>query len=147
MTHEAQLALHRQAEEHTRDREQLERYAVSHADNVAKHYAAAGAEKENALDSRVLQLEMALPRQEHTNSQILAQREKERVAMVARAYCSTQSPMHTSPESEEYLDGMSNAGSVRSQVGYFASLANNFVSPFPKPLGNPIKPPIHREHP
>ncbi len=46
MTNEAQLALHRQAEEHTRDREKLQRDSVIHADNVAKHYRAVGAEQE-----------------------------------------------------------------------------------------------------
>ncbi len=66
------------------------------------------------------------------NSHILAQKEQGRVAMVARAYCSNQSPMHSSPESGDYLDGISNAGSIKSQVGYVASLANNFVSPFQK---------------
>ena len=143
MTNEAQLALYRQAEEHTRDREKLQRYPVIHAEHVAKHYAAVGAEQENALSSRVLQLEMALQLQEHTNSHIRAQKEYERVAMVARVWCSNPTPMHTSLESEDYLDGMSNAGRMKSQVGYVASLVNIFVSPFQSDSGiqlNPLPP-------
>ncbi len=72
---------------------------------------------------------MALQLQEHQNVQILAQKEQERIAMMAKTYCADKSPMHSSPESADYRDGMSIAGSMRSQVGYLASLANSLGIP------------------
>ncbi len=59
LTQEAQLALHRQAEDHSREREKLQRYSAIHAENVAGRYSAMSAENENALSDRVRQLEMA----------------------------------------------------------------------------------------
>ena len=57
LTREAQLALHRQAEEYTLEKQSLQREAVIYVDNMAKHHAAHSA--------RVNQLEMALELQEN----------------------------------------------------------------------------------
>ena len=70
LTREAQLALHRQAEEYTLREQHLQREAVIHAE---------------AQRARVNQLEMALELQENKPVQIVAQKEREREEMVARA--------------------------------------------------------------
>ena len=124
LTREAQLALHRQAEEYTLREQHLQREAVIHAE---------------AQRARVNQLEMALELQENKIVQILAQKEREREEMVARAWRADHSPEHSSPGSANYHDVMSNSGSVRAQPGFPASLAAGVVNPFANTFWECIK--------
>ncbi len=98
LTYEAQQALYLQSEQHSREREQLQRESDVRAADVGRHYAASSADQQNALNYRVQQLELTLRSQEQHHAQVLAPKGQERVAILARACAPNPSSQHTTPE-------------------------------------------------
>ena len=56
--------------------------------------------------------------------------------MIRRAYRPRTSPSHSSPGSASFNDAMSHTGSLRSQHGFLASLAQQIGNPFASALGS-----------
>ena len=126
LTQEAQHALQLQSEVHSLREQHLQQEAMRHAAQIAA--------TEAAYSTRLSQLELALELQENHNAQLL-EKERNRVEMVSRAWGAHRSPEHSSPDSAQDLDGMSNCGSMRSQPGFLASLTATMANPFANTVG------------
>ena len=114
LSREAETAFQRQAAE-----------AVAYAENLERNHAVQRASAEAAYYARVSQLETALELQENGNVQVLAQEERERKELVARAWRAEPESSRSSPGSANFNDAQSQEGSMRSQPGLLASLAAN----------------------
>jgi hypothetical protein len=136
LTYEAQQALYQQSEQHSREREKLQRESDVRAADVGRHYAASSADQQNALNYRVQQLELTLRSQEQHHAQVLAQKEQERVAILARACAPNPSSQHNTPESADYMDVASNAGSMKTDRGFISSLVSAGVQSITNKFGN-----------